>query len=223
MNMQSRVQLSFPFIPQRLDANLDTRVVMALYLLRSPVLRDFVQPLGIHAYVVGLAVERYLEQKVLDVGLRNYASIVAPKDDRQRTIRVHPDGGEWHLEPLPCPTNDKRAAALTEQLPVGEYRDGVITFRLAHELRIKDVEQQFHRVLAARNLNIFLASKTGRERLATTGVPGNARLFTDYEQMGEPCRSLASAIYLINPERELAVLLQALVLAVAASNNRSER
>lgn len=222
MTKHVHVQLGLPFIPQRVVPAADTRVVMAMYLLASPALRDFVMPLGVNAYHVGLTVERYLEQKVLEVGLLGYGSIVAPIHDRDKAILVHPQANDWRLEPLPCPSLATGAAAFVAQLPAGAYADGVITFRLPHELRIADVEAQFRSLLAARNLNIFLSSATGRERLAKSRMPAGTRLFTDYDQDGQPRRSLASKIYLIRPQRELAVLIQALVLAINACSGQSK-
>lgn len=222
MTMHSPMQLGLPFIPQRVVPAADTRVVMAMYILASPALRDFVKPLGINAYHVGLTVERYLEQKVLEVGLRGYAAIVAPLHDRQKTILIHPQGSEWRLEPLPQPAPANGAGTLVAQLPAGAYADGVITFRLPHELRIADVETQLHDQLAARNLNTFLKSTTGKERLVKAGIPAGARLFTDYDPDDDPRRSLASEIFLIRPQRELAVLLQALVLAIKACSRPTQ-
>lgn len=222
MTKHVHIQLGLPFIPQRVVPAADTRVVMAMYLLASPALRDFVKPLGVNAYHVGLTVERYLKQKVLEVGLRGYGSIVAPVHDRQNTILIHPQGSDWRLEPLPQPVPANGAAAFVAQLPAGAYVDGVITFRLPHELRIADVETQFHDQLAARNLNAFLKSAIGKERLAKAGMPAGARLFTDYDPDEEPRRSLASEIFLIRPQRELAVLLQALVLAIKACSRPTQ-
>jgi hypothetical protein len=218
MKKSSYVQPEFPNFPPRVVPAEDKRVLMSMYVLKSPVLRDFAYPLGINAYNVGLAVERYVHQKIIEVGLRGYGSILAPEHDRNNPILVHPEGSDWRLEPLPDPSRDEKAAELVAQLPDGSYRDGMIMFRMPHKLRIAKVEAQFHYFLGARNLNLFLESNTGQERLAKSDMPANIRLFTDYVSFREPHRSLASKIYLVRPRHELAVLLQALVLAIGKNN-----
>ena len=217
--MTKHVQLSLPnFLPPAAPRP-DTRVTMAMFVLESPCLRDFASPLGVCAYNVGLVVESYLEQKILEIGLRRYGSIVAPAHARQNAVLVHPHGSDWRLKPLPDPLLnpllDPKAAALLAQLPAGAYRDGIITFRLDHALRIVDVETEFQKRLGSRNLNTFLESPSGRERLVKANLPADARLFTDYEQFGPLHRSLASKIYVVRPQHELAILLQALVQALA--------
>lgn len=214
MKKSETFQPELPNFPPRIVPPKDTRVLMAMYVLRSPVLRDFMTPLGANAYNVGLSVERYVEQKIIEIGLRGYGSIIAPIHARDKEILVHPQGKDWSLEPLPHPSHDPKVAALLAKLPGGSYHDGMITFRLPHKLRIADVERDFHYYLGARNLNVFLDSDTGQERLAKADMPSSVRLFTDYSSFREPCRSVASEIYVIQPQRELAVLLQAMVLAL---------
>ncbi len=216
--MTKHVQLSLPNFLLPVAPKPDTRVTMAMFVLESPCLRDFASALGVSAYSVGLAAESYLEQKILEVGLRRYGSIVAPAHDRQNAILVHPRGSDWRLKPLPDPLLnphiDPQAAALLAQLPAGAYRDGIITFRLDHALRIVDVETEFQKRLGSRNLNTFLESPSGRERLVKANLPADSRLYTDYEHFGPLHRSLASKIYIIRPQHELAILIQALLLAI---------
>lgn len=217
MKKQSLLQLDLPYLPPRVAPRHDTRVLMALYVLGSAVLRDFTKPLGITAYNVGITLERNLGEKVLDMSQRAYASIIAPAEDRDREIFVHPGGADWCLEAVADPAADPKAARVLSELPGGMYCDGAVLFRLPHHIRIADVERQFQRLLEARNLNKFLGSEAAWRLLVKACLPADTRLFTDYWESHGSRRSLASEIFVIHPKRNLFDLLQALVLAIAAN------
>jgi hypothetical protein len=76
------------------------------------------------------------------------------------------------------------------------------------------LERTFNDVLAPRNLNRFLASEDGAQRLREVGLPVGARLYTDYLLMGRPRRSMATELICIRPNRELILLLEALRVAI---------
>jgi hypothetical protein len=79
---------------------------------------------------------------------------------------------------------------------------------------VSKTEKLFQKLLKERNLNTFLKSDDGQRRLKELGLPRSTRLFTDYTDIGKVRRSLACEIFLIRPQRELAVLLRALILAI---------
>lgn len=214
-------QFELPHIPSMKAQGLDNGVLIALYLLGSTALRDFMQPIGATAYKAGLTARRYLDQKILDLGLRGYASIIAPANDRAHEIAKHPLSREWFLTRLPDPAADEAALELMRLLPDAVYRDGIIQFRLAPGLAIADVEKRFQAFLEPRNLNTFLSTDAGKKRLKKAGLPESARLFTDYNDIGRIRRSLACEIFLVRPQRELVVLLQALVLAIEAEREKA--
>ena len=100
------------------------------------------------------------------------------------------------------------------QVPEGKYVDGVIEFRLPPGAQLAVVEKKFQALLEERNINTFLATKDGAQRLKDVKLPGAARLFTDYKLISRTRRSLACEIFHVRPNRELAVLLRALICAL---------
>ena len=230
MEKHTHAQFELPHIPSMRAQGLDKGVLMAMYLFGSTGLRDFLQPIGASGFKAGLSGRKLIEGRLCDVRLRGYASIVAPLHDRASAIQIHPLAKEWFLTRLPDPNGDPEAMRLMGQLTDAKYHEGVIQFRLPQGLRISEVEKRFQALLAPRNLNTFLASKTGQKRLEKVGLDPTARLFTDYTDMGcrNPRRSLVCEIFLVRPQRELAVLLKALVVAIeseqeAALNRDSKK
>jgi hypothetical protein len=210
-----------PHIPSIKEQGLDHGVLMAMYLMGSTSLRDFLQPLGATGYKAGLSARRYMDQKILDIRLRGYGSVVAPLHDRDNAISIHPLPKEWFLSRLPDPADDADAMELLKQLPEGSYNEGVVLFRLPPGLSIAKVEKSFQALLEPRNLNTFLGSDDGKSRLKAFDLPEDTRLFTDYFDMGRTRRSLACEIFLVRPQRELAVLLRALILAIQLETHAS--
>jgi hypothetical protein len=212
--MPSTNPFALPQIPSLKAQGLDRGVRCAMYLLAATSLRDFLQPMGITGYKAGLSGRRHFDERIADIRLRKYASIVASLQNRNQAIRVHPLAREWFLSRLPNPEHDAEAIELMRQVPEGRYADGKIEFRLPPGQNIADVEKNFQRLLEPRNLNTFLASNDGKERLKKIGLPPDTRLFTDYNDMGKVRRSLACELFLVRPQRELPVLLRALLLAL---------
>ena len=215
MKRAQNSEFSLPPIPSMRRQRLQHGIPVVLYGMGATPVRDFMQPLGATSYKVGLYARRYLTAKIEDLRLRRYASVVAPLSDRMAALAQHPLGNEWFLTRLPDPTADPQTQALFAQLREAEYVDGVIRFRLDPGLRLADTEKRFQRMLAPRNLNAFLGSEDGQARLREAGLPPDTRLFTDYTDIGRNVRrSLACELFLIRPQRELAVLLRALIRAI---------
>lgn len=205
---------SLPPIPSRRAQGLDAGQRGAMYVLASTPLRDFLQPLGITGYKAGLTGRRDVDERIKDLRLRRYASILAPLHDREQTIHNHPLANEWFLSRLPDPAVNAETSELMRQIPESHFVDGVIEFRIPPGVTVEALEKKFQRLLEPRNLNGFLASEDGRKRLAGVKLPENTRLFTDYTDLGKVRRSLACEIFLVRPQRELAVLLRALCVAL---------
>ncbi len=209
----------FPTAPSRERQGLDLGIFVALYVFGCTALRDFMQPLGWTAYKVGLTSRRYVMERMHDLRGRSYAGIVASLADRTTTLKRLDNANEWFKTPLPDVSADPVTAALLSQLPNGRFDDGVVTFRLPHGLTLTDLERRFKSALDPRNLNTVLATADGRKRLKQVGLPADARLFTDYDLIGGR-RSLTSEIFCVRPEREAAVLLQALLLSIEQERER---
>lgn len=205
--------LALPPIPPRRRQGLDDGVHAALYLCGATSLRDFMQPLGVTGFKIGLTSRRDIQNRVVDLRERRYGAIVADLADRNATILDHPLGQEWFLSPIPDPAGDPRAEARLAELPQGEFTNGVVSFRLPPGMQMASLEKGFQHFLQDRNLNSYLDSDDGKTRLRETGLPPTTRLFTDYDLMGPPRRSLACEIFCVRPKREVVVLLTALVLA----------
>jgi hypothetical protein len=178
-------------------------------------------PLGLTAFKFGLSGRRYVNARILDLRARRYASIVADLANRDATLVVHPLGREWFLSPLPDPAADTEADAWLAKLPHGEFRGGVITFRVPHGIQLASLEKRFQSTLSERNLNFYLDTDDGKRRLAEAGLATTTRLFTDYDLIGSTRRSLACELFCVRPTRETAVLLQALVFALRQEQSTS--
>jgi hypothetical protein len=206
--------LALPPIPPRQTQGLDDGVHAALYLCGATSLRDFMQPLGVTAFKIGLTSRRDIQDRVVDLRERRYAAIVADLADRNATILDHPLGQEWFLSPMPDPTGDPQARARLAELPQSEFTDRVVSFRVPPGIQLASLEKGLQYFLQDRNLNAYLDSDDGQTRLRETGLPPTTRLFTDYDLMGRPRRSLATEIFCVRPKKEVVVLLTALVLAL---------
>lgn len=206
--------LDLPPIPSRKRQGLEEGTAAAMYAGGNTGVRDFMTPLGVTGYKLGLSGRREVDERFLDLRARKYAAIVADITNREATIHVHTRGHEWFRSPLPDPACDPKARDLLARLPKGEYHDGVVAFRLPPGIGLSNLEQRFQQLLLARNLNTYLATADGQRRLVEAGYPAGARLFTDYDLIGARRRSLASEIFCIRPKREIAVLLMALLEAI---------
>ena len=154
---------------------------LALYLAGSTALRDFSKPLGVTGFKVGLSGRRHVEDRILDLRARRYASIIADAGDRNVTLRDHPLGQEWFLSPLPDCSGISEVAAWLAKLPHGEFRNGVVMFRVPDGVQLASLEKRFQSVLCDRNLNAYLDTDDGKKRLAEAGLATTTRLFTDYD------------------------------------------
>ena len=172
----------------------------ALYCLGSTGLRDFLQPLGFTAYKTGLSGRRYVGERVIDAHRNRYAEIGADVNNRHKTLFTLANAHEWFVSPLPDPQSDQTTRALLEQLPHASFTDGVITFRLPNGKNLRDVEKDYQKQLAPRNVNTYLATPDGRQRLRDAGHCENLRLFTDYKLVHPTRRSLWPAAGFVDTE-----------------------
>ncbi len=206
--------LALPPIPSRRTQCLEEGLPAALYLAGSTALRDFLRPMGLTAFKLGLSGRRYIQDRIVDLRDRRYAAIVADLNNRARTRVDHPLGLEWFLSPLPDCSGVSEVASWLAKLPHGEFRGGVVEFRVPNGIQLASLEKRFQAALYARNLNAYFDTDDGKKRLAEAGLATTTRLFTDYDLIGSTRRSLACELFCVRPTRETAVLLQALVMAL---------
>ena len=207
MQLPAANTFSMPRVPPRRAQGLRDGQKAALYLAGSTALRDIMQVLGLTAYKIGVSGRRDIRDRILDLCGRRYASIIAPAQRRNLTILESEVGDEWFLSPLRTP--GAAELALIQTLPGGAYNSGVIEFRVPRSLTITQVEQRVRVLMSERNLNKYLATRDGAERLVDAGFPADMRLFTDYDLSGQIRRSLATEIFCVRPNQELAVLVEA--------------
>ena len=206
-------------------------ILTTLYGAGATSWRDLSQKLSVPFYKIGLSSRCDVRKRYVDLSERRYGAVIAPMNDREATIFNHERGKEVFGSRFPDPIDNAKVAALMTLLPHAEYRSGVVQFRLAPAIDLTALEQRFQAILSPRNLNNFLASKTGQARLVQAGYPANSRLFSDYDTQGHAVdsltlvrRSLCSELFCIRPQYELGIILQALVQAIreameiAASN-----
>jgi len=83
--------------------------------------RDFMTPLGVTGYKLGLSGRREVDERFLDLRARKYAAIVADITNREATIHVHTRGHEWFRSPLPDPVprdnQDENGATIWVRMP----------------------------------------------------------------------------------------------------------
>ena len=208
--------LSLPPIPPRKFQGLEGGVAVCLYVAGATHLRDFLRPLGVTAFKLGLTARREYEERLLDLRKRRYAALVVDLDHRDVVLVDHPRGHEWFFSELPDPAHDVLSASLLKLLPSAEFLQGVIAFRTPAVINLTGFEQRFQLLMQARNLNTYLSSADGKSRLGDVRLPARTRLCTDYDLVGETRRSVASELFCIRPRRELAAILTALVMAFEA-------
>lgn len=198
---------AMPHVPPRRAQGLHRGQKAAFYLAGSTALRDILQILGLTAYKAGISGRRDIDWRIRDLCARRYASILAPLDHRDGTILQSEVGDEWFLSPLREPDQAERALIAT--LPDGAYSSGVVEFRVPPGLTITQIEGRVRDLLTERNINSYLSTEDGAERLRDAGFPGNARFFSDYNLSGRIRRSLAIELFCIRPNQELPMLIEA--------------
>jgi hypothetical protein len=198
-----------PLAAQRLDGVMHE---MAVYLLGSTHLRDFLKPISVTAWKVGVTGCREAERRAEDCRRKKYASILKRPADASDPGRMLNNGHEWFIAPV------REAWLGGNEVPAGmSIRDGVIRLTMPTTVTVVDVDRALHDILRPRSLNAYLDTPDGQKRLLAAGYDPKARLHTSYTLMTpRPRLSLAKELYLIRPQRELFGLVHA-IDAVAAS------
>ena len=203
-----------PPIPPMQAQGLCEGIAAIAYAIGATHFRDLGMPMGVTFYKLGISARRDQDDKVFDLRRMEYGSRIAHINAPDRTIRVSNPSNEVFLCPLHDNGQNPRVAEALAGIPHGEIRDGVVAFRAPPDVPFTDLERAFNEVLALRNFNLFLESEDGARRLAAVGLPPTARLFTDYDLMGRPRRSLATELFCIRPRAELQIILRAIAVAI---------
>ena len=210
----------------------DPRGILAtLYAVAATPWRDIAQQLAAPFFKYGLTSRADVRDRYLDLSRRRYGALLAPLEDRYRTILDHPLGAEVFGTRLPDPVDNAKTATLMALLPHAEFSGGTVQFRLPRGVDLTGLEQRFQTLLAPRNLNAYLATEDAKARRIRAGYPATTRLFSDYDTQGHGVlrsrglvrRSLCSELFCIRPKYELAILLTALVQAIREAEENAAR
>jgi hypothetical protein len=189
-----------------------------LYVAGATHLRDFLKPLGITAFKVGITGCRDAQRRVEDLRRKRYASVLKRPDDDMDTGVELDHGNEWFLVPLQTDWLDGSA------LPAGvELIDNVVRLRVSNVTTVKQVDNALHAALKPRTLSQYLAMPDGQARLHEIGRDPALQLHTRYTLMTSQARlSKATEVYLIRPRRELQALIAMAVDVIKTLENTAK-
>lgn len=190
-------------IPSRQHQSLDQGSKLAIYLAGSRATEQFLKPLGVTAYQIGLTGRRHVDDRILDKRKRRYGSILAdPHNPADSPVEL-PLGGDVFLTRI----DDAMLQGTT--IPAGLSIDnGVVTFMVKPGVTVEQVDKLLSNALKDRDLNHYLGTGEGQRRMRQAGHNPRHRVMTRYSDIGTHTRlSLAQEIFLIRPRRELKGLL----------------
>jgi hypothetical protein len=179
---------------------------VAIYLLGGTALRDYLRPIGLTAWKVGVTGCREVERRAADCRRKKYASVLKRPGDPTDPGRELADGHEWFVVPMQPDWLGRQAQ------PEGlALRDGVLRLTMPTSVTVTMVDQALRAMLRPRALHAYLDSPEGQKRLSEAGYDPKARLHTRYTLMTPtPRLSFARELYLIRPQRELPALVTAI-------------
>jgi len=196
-----------PLSPENrlIDARANTHRVI-IYCAGSRGLINFVRPLEIAAFKIGVTSSRSPQRRVEDLRRKGYAELWGRPDEPVEAMTHIEQGKEWFLSPW-------RAEDLQgTHLPAGmEIRTGHLEITFPLSVTVEAVDHAVHAMLEPRSLARFLQTEEGRARLECIGMDPDGQLLTRYTLMEVKDRiSAAKEIYLFRPQRELPAFIEAL-------------
>ena len=182
-----------------------------MYFVGATHLRNLLKPLGVTAFKGGISGCRDVGERVLDLRRKKYASVakygIGSDTPSVDLLLSH----EWFL--VPIRESDLNGIPLPDGISLV---DGCLRLRIPTRLSITVVDQAVANLLADRELNRYLGSADGRQRLAAAGYDPNLQLWTRYALMGPELReSKACEIVLIRVRREISAFAAALAAMIA--------
>jgi hypothetical protein len=202
-----------PPIPPMAAQGLDGMThVVRVYFAGSTHMLEFLKPLGLSAYKVGVTGCRDPLERIGDLRRNCYAQLYKrPKDDSDAGILLN-NAREWFLAPVS--TADVGLSSLPRHITIAE---GHIVLRVPRSITIAAVDKAVHVLLRPRALRDFFCSPDGRGRLVAAGHDPNRWFHTIYQLVEmQPRISAAEELYLVRPKRELTALIQGLAAILRA-------
>jgi hypothetical protein len=182
-----------------------------IYCAGSRSLENFLRPLELYAYKIGVTGAEDPQTRVEDLRRKHYAGLWGRADADPSALRRLDQGHEWamwawkseHLQGL--------------SLPLGFHlHRGALEIEFPFSVSVEHVDAVVHAALKPRSLIDYLASPIGRTRLTANGLDPDSRLLTRYQLMEVTDRiSAATEIYRIKPRVEFPRLVQTLEKALA--------
>ena len=181
-----------------------------MFVLGSPCLRGDWRSAGRQRLQCGSRRREHLEQKIL----KSVCAVTARSSlllTLART-RFFPSIRTGATPSSPCPIRSSipswtRRRPPLAQLPAGAYRDGNHHLQAGPRAADRGRRDRVSEATGDRATSIPSSeSPSGRSVWSRPNLPADARLFTDYEQFRSALhRSLASKIYVVRPQHELAI------------------
>ncbi|MCA3160354.1 MAG: hypothetical protein ING31_12325 [Burkholderiales bacterium] len=192
------------------DVTRGTHRVM-VYACGSRGLANFVRPLGLTAYKLGVTSAGDAQRRIVDLRRKHYGALFGRVGQPIEELETIEQADEWALVPWVVDPNGCR------DLPPGFHlRHGVLEIEVRLDVPVETVDQAVHAMMAPRSLDAFLATAQGRARLRAVGRDPEGALHTPYTLMYETIRvSRVKELYLFRPQVEFPQLVDCLATVLA--------
>jgi hypothetical protein len=185
---------------------------VVIYSAGSRGLANFIRPLGLTAFKLGVTSAGDAQRRVVDLRRKAYGSLFGRPDAPIEAMVTIEQADEWALVPLKL-----EHLGGNQQLPPGfHFRHGVLEVEVRIDVPVEAVDQSVHRMMALRSLDTFLGSEIGKAKLEAAGRDPEGILMTPYSLMFEELRiSRVTELYLFRPQVELRRLVDCLATVLA--------
>lgn len=186
---------------------------VVIYAAGSRGLANFIRPLGITAFKLGVTSAGEAQRRVTDLRRKQYGSLFGRPGAAIECLRKIEQAEEWALVPWKL-----EHLGENQQLPPGFFLErDVLEIEIRLEVAVEAVDRAVHAMMAPRALDAYLASEAGRARLVAAGHDPEGVLLTPYSLMYEQLRiSRVSELYLYRPQVELRRLINCLADVLAS-------
>lgn len=182
-----------------------------VYCAGSRGLENFLRPLEIFAFKIGVTGAEDPQARVEDLRRKQYAGLWGRADADPSALIYLKHSHEWAMWAW------KSEHLQGFNLPRGFYlHRGALEIEFPFSVSVEHVDAVVHAALKPRSLIDYLASPTGRTRLTAHGLDPDSRLLTRYQLMEVTDRiSAVTEIYRFKPRVEFPRLVQILDKALA--------
>ena len=185
---------------------------VVVYSAGSRGLANFIRPLGLTAFKLGVTSAGDAQRRVVDLRRKQYGSLFGRPDAPIEALVSIAQADDWALVPL-----KPEHLGENQQLPPGFHlRNGALEVEVRIDVPVEAVDQAVHRMMALRSLDAFLLSEIGKAKLEAAGRDPEGVLMTPYALMYEELRiSRVTELYLFRPQVELRRLVDCLAEVLA--------